>query len=51
MPSSAASIVGLEVTYCVAGKSVSVSSLAYTSPVSGSKCEICSTSSPNSEIR
>ena len=36
--SAARSIVGFEVTYCVAGKTVSVSSFASTSPVSGSKC-------------
>ena len=49
--SCARSIVGFEVTYCVAGKTVIVSSFANTSPVSGSKCVICSTSSPNIEIR
>ena len=43
--------VGFEVTYSVAGQIARLSSCESTSPVSGSKCEICSTSSPNSEIR
>ena len=47
---TARSIVGFEVTYCVAGKTVIVSSRESTSPVSGSKCVIASTSSPKNEI-
>ena len=39
------------VTYCVAGKTVIVSSRESTSPVSGSKCVIASTSSPKNEMR
>ena len=48
---TARSIVGFEVTYCVAGKTVIVSSRDSTSPVSGSKCVIASTSSPKNETR
>ena len=49
--SAARSIVGFEVTYCVAGNAVRSSSRPSTSPVSGSKWEICSISSPKKEIR
>ena len=48
---TARSIVGFEVTYCVAGKIVIESWRERISPVSGSKCEICSTSSPKNEMR
>ena len=48
---TARSIVGFDVTYCVAGKTVMCSSFDSTSPVSGSKCVICSTSSPKNETR
>ena len=37
---AARSIVGFDVTYCVAGNTVMWSSFESTSPVSGSKCEI-----------
>ena len=37
--------------YSVAGQIARLSSFESTSPVSGSKCEICSTSSPNIEMR
>ena len=49
--STARSTVGFEVMYSVAGQIARLSSFESTSPVSGSKCEICSTSSPNIEIR
>ena len=49
--STARSIVGREVTYSVAGQIATLSSFASTSPVSGSKCVICSTSSPKNETR
>ena len=49
--STARSIVGFEVTYSVAGQMTRLSSFAYTSPVSGSKWVICSTSSPKNETR
>ena len=48
---TARSTVGFEVTYCVAGKTVIVSRRESTSPVSGSKCVIVSTSSPKNEMR
>ena len=48
---TARSTVGFEVTYCVAGKIVIVSSRDSTSPVSGSKCVIDSISSPKKETR
>ena len=48
---TARSIVGCDVTYSVAGQIARLSSLAYTSPVSGSKCVICSTRSPKNETR
>ncbi len=48
---AARSIVGFDVTYCVAGKIVIVSYFDSTSPVSGSKCVIASTTSPKNEIR
>ncbi len=49
--STARSIVGCDVTYCVAGKIVMWSYFESTSPVSGSKCVIASTSSPKNEMR
>ena len=49
--STARSIVGREVTYSVAGQIARLSSRAKTSPESGSKCVICSTSSPKNETR
>ena len=49
--STARSTVGLETTYCVAGKTVRSSTRAKTSPVSGSKWVICSISSPKRLIR
>ena len=49
--STARSTVGFEVMYSVAGQMARLSSFDSTSPVSGSKWEICSTSSPNIEIR
>ena len=48
---TARSIVGFEVTYWVAGKIVRLSSRESTSPVIGSNCVICSTSSPKNETR
>ena len=48
---TARSIVGFDVTYSVAGQIATLSSFAKISPVSGSKCVICSTSSPKNEMR
>ena len=48
---TARSIVGLEVTYSVAGQIATLSSFARISPLTGSKCVICSTSSPKNEMR
>ncbi len=48
---TARSIVGREVTYSVAGQMATLSSFERTSPVSGSKCVIASTSSPKNEMR
>ena len=42
---------GVDVTYSVAGQMTRFSSGAITSPVSGSKCVIDSTSSPKNEMR
>ena len=49
--STARSTVGCDVTYSVAGQIERLSSFASTSPVSGSKCVIPSTSSPKKEMR
>ena len=49
--STARSIVGFDVTYSVAGQIAMLSSFASTSPVSGSKCVMPSTSSPKNETR
>ena len=49
--STARSMVGFDVTYCVAGKTVIWSYFESTSPVSGSKCVIASTSSPKNVMR
>ena len=51
MSTTARSIVGRDVTYSVAGQIAMLSSLASTSPVSGSKCVTASTSSPKKEMR
>ena len=48
---TARSIVGCDVTYSVAGQMARLSSFANTSPVSGSKCVICSTRSPKNDTR